>query len=190
MFFGFHRDLGIEFFEREIALVPEFNYVLKDKSLGTPAFKYICMVYDNRSPYRHYVIENRKKKVLESLFGEKNHICFDGNVIIENAIKVYNDMQFDADVESYFSVNEQIMKLSDYLSKLTPGQVKHEGDDIISDLDEIKNTLAALKAANSIKDDLQKILSEKTKSGVRTEGGTKQSFLSKENSKQNQKNGL
>ena len=43
--------------------VPEFLSVLKTEKLGPVALKWVALVYDYESPYRHYSEAERKKAV-------------------------------------------------------------------------------------------------------------------------------
>ena len=51
-----------------VTLVPEFKLVLDTEKLGQCAMKWIAMVYDYESPYRHYTEKERIKAVSMDLY--------------------------------------------------------------------------------------------------------------------------
>ena len=50
-----------------VTAVPEFLSVLKTEKLGSMALKWVALVYDYESPYRHYSEPERKKAVSKDL---------------------------------------------------------------------------------------------------------------------------
>ena len=74
--------------------IPEFLSVLKTEKLGPTALKWVALVFDYESPYRHYNELERKKAVSKDLYdtfkwsGEKN-------LTLQAACVKYKKLQFD-----------------------------------------------------------------------------------------------
>jgi hypothetical protein len=109
---------------------PEINAIEEFVDLSDRNLKYIFLVYDYDTPYKQIPIDERKKKVaLDVGFKtEKGRDLFDKNArdilngkidSIEAAIKKFKSLIFDQDRETYISVSELIVNISNMIGTPT-----------------------------------------------------------------------
>jgi hypothetical protein len=90
-----------------VVVVPEFLTLIKKEKFGPTALKWVALVYDYESPYRHYSEEERKKAVSKDLYdtytwkGEKD-------ATLKVACDKYKELQFDPLDEQLIAFNKKI----------------------------------------------------------------------------------
>ena len=93
--------------------VPEFIKVLKANKLGSSALKWVALVYDYDSPYRHLTEKDRKKAVAKDLFGSYNWAGSKRQEILDASIK-YKQLQFDPLDEQLIAFNSKIDEFTSF----------------------------------------------------------------------------
>ena len=90
-----------------VALVPEFKSVLESEKLGQFAMKWVAMVYDYESPYRHYTEKERMKAVSKDLYNDYKWVGHKKEEM-KLAIEKYKELQFDPLDEQLIAFNKKI----------------------------------------------------------------------------------
>ena len=90
-----------------VALIPEFKKVLETEKLGQIAMKWIAMVFDYESPYRHYTEKERIKAVSKDLYDSYTWSGYNKPEMKE-AIEKYKELQFDPLDEQLIAFNKKI----------------------------------------------------------------------------------
>jgi len=87
--------------------VPEFLTLIKKEKFGPTALKWVALVCDYESPYRHYSENERVKAVSKDLYDTFN---WKGakDVSIKAACKKYTELQFDPLDEQLIAFNNKI----------------------------------------------------------------------------------
>lgn len=84
--------------EDGVLAIKEFKAILDDKSLGLQCLTAIALTADYQSPIKFYSDEDRPKKSMEEVVG--NRKAFEWNLdIIQKALKKYDDLQYDPTIE-------------------------------------------------------------------------------------------
>ena len=90
--------------------VPEFLTLIKKEKFGPTALKWVALVYDYESPYRHYSESERVKAVSKDLYDTYNW-----KGVKDAALKVacdkYNELQFDPLDEQLIAFNKRLISL-------------------------------------------------------------------------------
>ena len=87
--------------------IPEFLTLIKKEKFGPTALKWVALVYDYESPYRHYSESERIKAVSKDLYdtykwkGSKD-------VTLRAACNKYAELQFDPLDEQLIAFNKKI----------------------------------------------------------------------------------
>ena len=97
-----------------IVLVPEFNLVLNTERLGQTAMKWIAMVYDYESPYRHYTEKERIKAVSKDLYDNYTWSGYKKSEM-RSAIEKYKELQFDPLDEQLIAFNKKINEFTNLI---------------------------------------------------------------------------
>ena len=95
--------------------VPEFQAVLKGKGLGQVALKWVALICDYDSPYRHYNESERVKAVSKDLYG-KSVWTGSKNPLIQAAMQKYTALQFDPLDEQFIAFNNKVNEMTKYLN--------------------------------------------------------------------------
>ena len=97
-----------------VTLVPEFKLVLETEKLGQDAMKWIAMVYDYESPYRHYTEKERVKAVSMDLY---NSYTWSGHnkPEMKAAASKYKELQFDPLDEQLIAFNKKINEFTNLI---------------------------------------------------------------------------
>ena len=98
--------------------VPEFIKVLKANKLGSSALKWVALVYDYDSPYRHLTEKDRKKAVAKDLFGSYNWAGSKRQEILDASLK-YKQLQFDPLDEQLIAFNSKIDEFTAFMKAMT-----------------------------------------------------------------------
>ena len=87
--------------------IPEFLTLIKKEKFGPTALKWVALVYDYESPYRHYSENERVKAVSKDLYDTYN---WSGtkDATLKAACDKYNELQFDPLDEQLIAFNKKI----------------------------------------------------------------------------------
>jgi len=141
--------------------VPEFLSVLQTEKLGALALKWVALVYDYESPYRHYSETERKKAVSKDLYdtykwtGEKN-------LTLPAACEKYKKLQFDPLDEQLMAFNAKIMQFTDFMNDMIVDEESAESlQKIMIGVEKILKTRQSLLDAIERRGERQKIAGDK-----------------------------
>ena len=141
--------------------VPEFLNVIKADKLGVIALKWVALVYDYESPYRHYSESERKKAVSKDLYdtfkwsGEKN-------LTLQAACEKYKGLQFDPLDEQLMAFNAKIMQFTDFMNDMRVDEDSAESlQKIMIGIEKILKTRQSLLDAIERRGERQKIAGDK-----------------------------
>ena len=141
--------------------IPEFLSVLKTEKLGPTAHKWVALVYDYESPYRHYSESERKKAVSKDLYdtfkwsGEKN-------LTLQAACVKYKKLQFDPLDEQLMAFNAKIMQFTDFMNDMRVDEDSAESlQKIMIGIEKILKTRQSLLDAIERRGERQKIAGDK-----------------------------
>ena len=141
--------------------VPEFLNVIKADKLGVIALKWVALVYDYESPYRHYSELERKKAVSKDLYdtfkwsGEKN-------LTLQAACEKYKKLQFDPLDEQLMAFNAKIMQFTDFMNDMRVDEDSAESlQKIMIGIEKILKTRQSLLDAIERRGERQKIAGDK-----------------------------
>jgi len=141
--------------------IPEFLSVLKTEKLGPTALKWVALVFDYESPYRHYSELERKKAVSKDLYdtfkwsGEKN-------LTLQAACEKYKKLQFDPLDEQLMAFNAKIMQFTDFMNDMRVDEDSAESlQKIMIGIEKILKTRQSLLDAIERRGERQKIAGDK-----------------------------
>ena len=141
--------------------VTEFKAVLKTEKLGPTALKWVALVFDYESPYRHYNESERKKAVSKDLYdtfkwaGEKN-------LTLQAACEKYKKLQFDPLDEQLMAFNAKIMQFTDFMNDMRVDEDSAESlQKIMIGIEKILKTRQSLLDAIERRGERQKIAGDK-----------------------------
>ena len=98
-----------------IVLVPEFKKVLDTEKLGQTAMKWIALVFDYESPYRHYIENERIKVVSKDLYDTYSWSGVN-KPEMKTAINKYKELQFDPLDEQLLAFNKKINEFTNLIN--------------------------------------------------------------------------
>lgn len=98
-----------------VVAVPEFYDVIKTEKLGPTALKWVALVYDYESPYRHYNEKERKKAVSNDLYGTFKW-SGQNNKTLQAACEKYRSLQFDPLDEQLMAFNVKIEQFTEFMN--------------------------------------------------------------------------
>ena len=90
-----------------VTSVPEFLALIKKEKFGPTALKWVALVYDYESPYRHYSENERVKAVSKDLYDTYNWKGVK-DATLKAASDKYNELQFDPLDEQLIAFNKKI----------------------------------------------------------------------------------
>tara|TARA_R110000822_G_scaffold8032_8_gene32153 strand:+ start:7057 stop:7590 length:534 start_codon:yes stop_codon:yes gene_type:complete len=97
--------------------VPEFMTILKKEKFGPMALKWVALVYDYESPYRHYNEAERKKAVSKDLYDTyKWKDAEDPSMLV--ACQKYKELQFDPLDEQLLAFNNKINQFTNLIDNM------------------------------------------------------------------------
>ena len=97
--------------------VPEFMTILKKEKFGPSALKWVALVCDYESPYRHYGEEERKKAVSKDLY-DTYHWKGAKDPAVLAGIEKYNELQFDPLDEQLIAFNNKINQFTKLIDSM------------------------------------------------------------------------
>ena len=141
--------------------VPEFLTLIKKEKFGPTALKWVALVFDYESPYRHYNESERKKAVSKDLYdtfkwaGEKN-------LTLQAACEKYKRLQFDPLDEQLMAFNAKIMQFTDFMNDMNVDEDSAESlQKIMIGIEKILKTRQSLLDAIERRGERQKIAGDK-----------------------------
>jgi len=142
-------------------LVPEFQKVLKEEGLGADAIKWVALVCDYESPYRHFTEGERKKAVSKDLYGDYKWKGEKSPVLLA-AIDKYNELQFDPLDEQLMAFNKKINQFTTYMNGMHIDEDTAESlQKIMIGIEKIYKTRQTLIDAIDRRGERQKIAGDK-----------------------------
>ena len=141
--------------------IPEFLTLIKKEKFGPTALKWVALVYDYESPYKHYNEEERKKAVSKDLYdtfkwkGEK-----DPSLLI--ACDRYRELQFDPLDEQLKAFNIKIDQFTEFMNDMKVNEDSAESlQKIMIGIEKILKTRQSLLDAIERRGARQKIAGDK-----------------------------
>ena len=144
-----------------VIAVPEFKDVIKAKGLGDAAMKWVSLVYDYESPYRHFTESERKKAVSKDLYGTYK---WKGESLpkVLAALDKYKELQFDPLDEQLIAFNKKITQFTTYMNNMHIDEDTAEGlQKIMIGIEKIYKTRQTLVDAIERRGERQKIVGNK-----------------------------
>ena len=141
--------------------VPEFLTLIKKEKFGPTALKWVALVYDYESPYRHYSENERVKAVSKDLYDTYN---WKGakDATLKAACDKYNELQFDPLDEQLIAFNK---KINQFTSLIDGMHLDEENAELLQKLmigvEKILKTRQALLDAIDRRGERQKIAGDK-----------------------------
>ena len=141
--------------------VPEFVNILKADKLGATALKWVALVCDYDSPYRHFTEAERKKAVSKDLYDKYEWYGTTRPEILA-AIDKYKQLQFDPLDEQLMAFNAKIMQFTDFMNDMTVDEESAESlQKIMIGIEKILKTRQSLLDAIERRGERQKIAGDK-----------------------------
>ena len=100
-----------------VTAVPEFLTLIKKEKFGPTALKWVALVYDYESPYRHYSENERLKAVSKDLYDTYNWSGIK-DATLKAACDKYNELQFDPLDEQLLAFNNKIDQFTTFMNKM------------------------------------------------------------------------
>ena len=97
--------------------VPEFLALIKREKFGPTALKWVALVYDYESPYKHYNEGERRKAVSKDLYDTFKWSGGKDSVLLAACTK-YRELQFDPLDEQLLAFNKKIEEFTKFMSDL------------------------------------------------------------------------
>ncbi len=141
--------------------VVEFQSVLTAKNLGPAALKWIALIYDYDSPYRHFTEKERIKAVSLDLYGNVKW-KEEGRKEIQAAIKKYKELQFDPLDEQLLAFNNKIDQFTTFMNNMPITQdTAQDLQKIMIGIEKILKTRQTLLDAIEKRGERKKIVGDK-----------------------------
>ena len=144
-----------------VSAVPEFLTLIKKEKFGPTALKWVALVYDYESPYRHYSENERVKAVSKDLYDTYN---WNGtkDATLKAACDKYNELQFDPLDEQLIAFNK---KINQFTSLIDSMHLDEENAELLQKLmigvEKILKTRQSLLDAIDRRGERQKIAGDK-----------------------------
>ena len=144
-----------------VMAIPAFVKVIKAEKLGATAMKWIALVCDYDSPYRHFTESERKKAVNKDLYG-KYEWYGEKRPEVLAAIDKYKQLQFDPLDEQLIAFNTKISQFTTYMNNMHIDEDTAEGlQKIMIGIEKIYKTRQTLVDAIERRGERQKIVGDK-----------------------------
>ena len=141
--------------------VVEFQLVLSAKNLGPSALKWIALIYDYDSPYRHFIESERVKAVSLDLYGDVKW-KEEGRKEIQEAVKKYKELQFDPLDEQLLAFNNKIDQFTNFMNRMPITQdTAQDLQKIMIGIEKILKTRQTLLDAIEKRGERKKIVGDK-----------------------------
>jgi len=141
--------------------VPEFLTLIKKEKFGPMALKWVALVFDYESPYRHYNESERKKAVSKDLYDTYKWVG-EKNLTLLAACEKYKRLQFDPLDEQLMAFNAKIMQFTDFMNDMNVDEDSAESlQKIMIGIEKILKTRQSLLDAIERRGERQKIAGDK-----------------------------
>ena len=141
--------------------VPEFLTLIKKEKFGPMALKWVALVFDYESPYRHYSESERKKAVSKDLYDTYKWVG-EKNLTLQAACEKYKRLQFDPLDEQLMAFNAKIMQFTDFMNDMNVDEDSAERlQKIMIGIEKILKTRQSLLDAIERRGERQKIAGDK-----------------------------
>jgi len=141
--------------------VPEFLTLIKKEKFGPMALKWVALVFDYESPYRHYSESERKKAVSKDLYDTYKWVG-EKNLTLQAACEKYKRLQFDPLDEQLMAFNAKIMQFTDFMNDMNVDEDSAESlQKIMIGIEKILKTRQSLLDAIERRGERQKIAGDK-----------------------------
>ena len=100
-----------------VTAVPEFMTILKKEKFGPAALKWVALVCDYESPYRHYNESERKKAVSKDLYDTYKWKGMEDPSLLA-ACQKYNELQSDPLDEQLIAFNNKINQFTNLIDNM------------------------------------------------------------------------
>ena len=141
--------------------VVEFQSVLTAKNLGPAALKWIALIYDYDSPYRHFTESERIKAVSLDLYGNVKW-KEEKREEIKAAVVKYRQLQFDPLDEQLLAFNNKIDQFTTYMNNMPITQdTAQDLQKLMIGIEKIYKTRQTLVDAIERRGERQKIVGDK-----------------------------
>ena len=144
-----------------VTSVPEFLALIKKEKFGPTALKWVALVYDYESPYRHYSENERVKAVSKDLYDTYNWKGVK-DATLRTACDKYNELQFDPLDEQLIAFNK---KINQFTSLIDSMHLDEENAELLQKLmigvEKILKTRQSLLDAIDRRGERQKIAGDK-----------------------------
>jgi len=141
--------------------IPEFLTLIKKEKFGPTALKWVALVYDYESPYRHYSENERVKAVSKDLYDTYNWKGVK-DATLKAACDKYNELQFDPLDEQLIAFNK---KINQFTSLIDSMHLDEENAELLQKLmigvEKILKTRQSLLDAIDRRGERQKIAGDK-----------------------------
>lgn len=141
--------------------VPEFLTLIKKEKFGPTALKWVALVCDYESPYRHYIEDERIKAVSKDLYDTFNWKGVK-DVSVMAARTKYTELQFDPLDEQLIAFNN---KINQFTSLIDGMHLDEENAELLQKLmigvEKILKTRQSLLDAIDRRGERQKIVGNK-----------------------------
>ena len=141
--------------------VPEFLTLIKKEKFGPTALKWVALVYDYESPYRHYSENERVKAVSKDLYDTYNWKGVK-DATLKAACDKYSELQFDPLDEQLIAFNK---KINQFTSLIDSMHLNEENAELLQKLmigvEKILKTRQALLDAIDRRGERKKIVGNK-----------------------------
>ena len=101
-----------------IFVVPEFQDLIQTKNLGANAMKWVALVYDYDSPYRHFSEKERVRAVSRDIFNSVEWKDKNKEIVLK-AINKYKSLQYDPLDSQLQAFNEKIDEYTQLMKHTT-----------------------------------------------------------------------
>ena len=141
--------------------VPEFLTLIKKEKFGPTALKWVALVCDYESPYRHYNEAERIKAVSKDLYDTYNWKGAKDKDIKISCDK-YNELQFDPLDEQLRAFNVKIDQFTEFMNNMRVNEDSAESlQKIMIGVEKILKTRQSLLDAIERRGERQKIAGDK-----------------------------
>lgn len=153
MIISVDRNSEIKLDEELFRLVPEFRDLYKDKRYGYKFVKWVILYCYYDSPYADRDEKKRKEILDKDIFGEKKNKTKDE--VVKNAIKKFNDLQYDPLREQYRTYMQKIREFDEFLKGAEindPDELKKVQDAMIKNTELHEKAVELRNKIKNVKD--------------------------------------
>lgn len=141
--------------------VPEFVTLLKAEKLGPTALRWVALIYDYDSPYRHFTEKDRIRCVSQDIY--KTHDWKDRDRMeVKLAVIKYKELQYDPLDEQLAAFNGKIDQFTSFMNDMEVDEDSAESlQKIMIGIEKILKTRQSLLDAIERRGERKKIVGDK-----------------------------